>query len=369
MDEVDGKVVLSLHGQWTVYTMDAGREALQEAKNSNRGKAVHIINLDGLTGLDTSGALIINDLAAKFPSGKEPEVENGNPDYQAVIDLSHKAARPKKPREPRPNILVRAANTTGYKILHELGLVVDIISFFGQLVLRLGRIIRHPSYINPAALVNQMEQTGVKAVPIVALLNFLIGLVISYMAAAQLVLFGAQIYVVDLLAVASLREMGVLITAILVAGRSGSSFTAQIGAMVSNEEVNAMRSMGLDPMLRLVVPRVLALLICLPFLVVIADIMALLGGMFAVWFSMNISPTVFVNTLHENIQVRHLMVGLMKAPFFAMIISCVGCFLGFKATGSADSIGALTTRSVVESIFLVIVVDAAFALILSTLGI
>lgn len=367
--ELDGQAVLHLHGAWTVYTLEQGKSALAEAKKRQQSRQHQAINLDGVNGIDTSGAMLINSISASSTRKAEIKIASSNPDFQAILDLSHRAARPKRPRDRSPNVFVRIFHSAGEKICTEMQLVVDIISFFGQLVIRLGQSIRRPSEINPAALVTQLEQTGVLAVPIVALLNFLIGLVIAYMAAAQLVLFGAQIFVVNLLEVASLREMSVLVTSILVAGRSGSSFTAQIGSMVSNEEVSAMRSMGIDPMLRLVVPRVLALLISLPFLVIIADIMALLGGMFAVWFSMDISPTVFMNTLQESIKIKHLMVGLMKAPFFAVVIGCVGCFLGFRATGSADSIGVLTTRSVVESIFLVIILDAVFALILSTLGI
>jgi phospholipid/cholesterol/gamma-HCH transport system permease protein len=210
-----------------------------------------------------------------------------------------------------------------------------------------------------------VEHAGLRAVPIVCLLNFLIGLVIAYMALSSLAMFGAQIYVVNLLEVVTLREMGVLITAILVAGRSGSSFTAQIGVMVSNQEVDAMRVMGLDPMRVLVLPRALALVAALPCLVVLADVMGLLGGLVASWVSMDISPTVFIHTLQRSMTVKHVLVGVVKAPVFALVIGCVGCFLGFQVKGGADAVGALTTRSVVESIFMVILLDALFALFFS----
>lgn len=369
LKDVDGSATLFLHGEWTVYTIEAAKKVIAEFEKHSRKLRLDRVNLNGVKRLDTSGALLINnvcDIGAKKPG---PAVENSNADFQAILDLSHRSSRPKKPREQMPGAFMRVFNSAGYKIMAELALVVDIVSFLGHMLVRLAQCMQRRKDINPAALVNQIEQVGVRAVPIVSLLNFLIGLVIAYMAAAQLVLFGAQIFVVNLLEVGVLREMGVLITAIMVAGRSGSAFTAQIGAMVSNEEVRAMQSMGIDPMFRLVIPRVLALLICMPFLVVIADIMALLGGLFAMWFSMGVSPTVFINTLYESITVRHLMVGVLKAPFFAVVIGCVGCFLGFKATGSSESIGTLTTRSVVESIFLVITLDALFALVLSTLGV
>lgn len=369
LKNAEGGATLFLHGQWTVYTVESGKKILP-ALADNGEKNFTQVNVDGISRMDTSGALLINSACGidGSTSGRVT-LQNNNPDYQAILDLSRRSSHAKKPREASPTAFIRVCNSAGSKIMTELALVVDIISFFGQMLVCLFQSVRRPREINPAALVNQIEHTGVKAVPIVSLLNFLIGLVIAYMAAAQLVLFGAQIFVVNLLEVGVLREMGVLITAIMVAGRSGSAFTAQIGAMVSNEEVRAMQSMGIDPMNRLVIPRVLALLICMPFLVIIANIMALLGGLFAMWFSMNISPTVFINTLYDNITLRHLLVGLFKAPFFAVVIGCVGCFLGFKATGSSESIGVLTTRSVVESIFLVIALDAVFALILSTIGI
>lgn len=367
MRDVGGNATLFLHGQWTVYTVEAGKKALQEFEKNGRKKLFERVNLNGVSRVDTSGALLINSLC-EDATAPCYTVGDDNPDFKAILALSHKP-RPKNTREPVPNTFIRVCNSAGYRILAELALVADITSFFGQMLVCLVKGIRKPQDVNPAALVNQVEQTGVKAVPIVSLLNFLIGLVIAYMAAAQLVLFGAQIFVVNLLEVGVLREMGVLITAIMVSGRSGSAFTAQIGAMVSNEEVRAMQSMGIDPMIRLVIPRVVALIICMPFLVIIADIMALLGGLFAMWFSMGISPTVFINTLHESITLRHLLVGVLKAPFFAVVIGCVGCFLGFKATGNSESIGTLTTRSVVESIFLVIALDALFALTLSILGV
>lgn len=365
----EGCVTLFLRGAWTVYTLEEGRQALHSLKTRERGKYFEIINLDNVTHIDTSGALLINSIPKFLAKERQPVIQARNADFHTILELSKKAARPKKPREPLPNIIIRICNNAGQKIFTELALVRDILSFFGLFVIRMLQSVRKPKEINIAALVNQLEQAGIRAVPIVALLNFLIGLVIAYMAAAQLLLFGAQIFVVNLLEIGVLREMGVLITAIMVAGRSGSAFTAQIGAMVSNEEVKAMQCMGIDPMLRLVIPRVLALIIGMPFLVIVADIMALLGGMCAMWFSMNISPTVFINTLHESITLRHVLVGVLKAPFFAVVISCVGCFLGFKATGSSDSIGALTTRSVVESIFLVIMLDALFALALTTIGV
>ena len=189
------------------------------------------------------------------------------------------------------------------------------------------------------------------------------------MGAAQFAKFGAQVFVINMLEISTLREMGVLLTALVVAGRSGSSFTAQIGSMMANEEVAAMRSMGLDPMEVLVVPRVLALVIMLPVLAFIADIMGILGGGVAAWGTLDIEPAAFTARFREIVQLRNFIVGIVKAPFFAFSIALIGCFQGFRVTGSAESVGRLTTQSVVESIFMVIVLNAIFAILFTTLGV
>ena len=369
ISDTDGALTLFLHGHWTVYTVETAKKALLELKAQKSHSRFTSIDLSGVNLMDTSGALLINSIRSNGAKQAAPVLHNSNPDFEAILELSHKAARPKKPRPPLPNIFIRSCNNAGRTILQELALVIDITSFFGLMLVRGAQSLRCPKEINIAALVNQIEQIGVQSIPILALLTFLVGLVIAYMAAAQLVLFGVQIFVVGLMEIGVLREMGVIITSLMVAGRSGSAFTAQIGAMVTTEEVRAMQSMGIDPMVRLVIPRVLALLICLPFLVIIADIMALVGGLCAMWLSLDISPTVFINTLHETISLKNLLVGVLKAPFFAVVIGCVGCFMGFKVTGNVDSIGIMTTRSVVEAIFLVIALDAVFALVLSIIGV
>ena len=215
----------------------------------------------------------------------------------------------------------------------------------------------------------QMEQVGLNATPIVGLLAFLIGIVFAYQGADQLRRFGAEIYTVNLLGIAILRELGVLLTAIIIAGRSGSAFTAQIGTMQVNQEIDALRTIGLDPVEVLVLPRVFGLVVTLPMLVFYADLMGLLGGWLMTWATLGITAANFLDQLRSAITQWTLWVGIIKAPFFAAIISMVGCYEGFNVTGSADSVGRLTTQSVVESIFLVIVADAAFSILFSVLRI
>ena len=205
---------------------------------------------------------------------------------------------------------------------------------------------------------HQVEETGINALPIVGLLAFLIGVVLAYQGADQLKRFGAEIFTINLLGVGVLREIGGLITAIIVAGRSGSAFTAQIGTMRVNEEIDAMQTIGLNTVDMLVLPRIIGLVIALPLLTFYADIMGLIGGAVMCYFDLGITIPVFLRQLHEAVNVNTLMVGLIKAPVFAFVIALVGCYEGFQVERNAASVGLLTTRSVVESVFLVIVLDA-----------
>ncbi|MDL2285523.1 MlaE family lipid ABC transporter permease subunit [Desulfovibrio sp. OttesenSCG-928-F07] len=365
-----GGVELHLAGEWSIYTAEQLPALLtKELKISGIESKLPFasINVSAVTKLDTSGASVINELTQHYEKG-QVTIAGANEKFAALLSLTPPASVTQVPKDTTPRI-IRLLNNTGYTVINELRLLGSIVSFFGQFNLNVIRLITKPWSLRLTSTVYHIDQVGVKAVPIVALLNFLIGMVIAYMAASSLSIFGAQIYVVSLLEVVTLREMAVLITAILVAGRSGSAFTAQIGAMVNNQEIDAMRSMGIRPMEVLVMPRLIAISICLPFLVIIADIMSLTGGMVAVWFTMDISPTVFMHTLQEGMDVKRILVGMVKAPFFAVVIGCVGCFLGFRVSGSSDSLGSMTTRSVVESIFLVITLDALFALAFSTAGI
>ncbi|MDE7468687.1 MAG: ABC transporter permease, partial [Desulfovibrionaceae bacterium] len=240
--------------------------------------------------------------------------------------------------------------------------------FFGYLLSQLTASILSPRLFHITPIVYQMEHMGIRAIPIISLLSFLIGMVLAYMSAEPFRRFGATLYVINLLEITVLRELGVLLTAIIMAGRTGAACTAEIGSMVNNEEVASMQILGLNVMEYLVIPRVVALSIMLPVVTVIADACALLGGMFAAWFTLDIVPQTFWSIFKDVTQVRTLYLGLFKAPVFAFIISGVGCFYGLQSRGSADDIGKLTTDSVVQSLFLVIVFDALFAVLYSKLG-
>jgi phospholipid/cholesterol/gamma-HCH transport system permease protein len=219
------------------------------------------------------------------------------------------------------------------------------------------------------AFVQQIEETGLTALPIVGMLAFLIGIVLAYQGADQLKRFSAQIYTIDFLGIGILRELGGLVTAIVIAGRSGSAFTAQIGTMRVNEETDAMQTIGLNIAEILVLPRVLALMLSLLFLTFYADVVGIIGGMVMTYFDLGITFPAFMRELEGAISLKTLLVGLVKAPVFAFVIALVGCFEGLRVERNAASVGRLTTRSVVESIFLIIALDAAFSVLFSVLGI
>ena len=327
-----------------------------------------IFDLKELALLDTSGALFNNLAQEKLRAkGMVVRLENVSAHHERLL---HQSVLPHAERVTGGvrRVFPWRLALFGRTVLEAGEQLVGLTAFLGRLLVSLGFVIRHPSRMRWTSLVFHMEQVGLRAVPIVALLTFLIGLVVAYMGAQQLSMFGADIFAVNLLEVTVLREMGVLITAIVVAGRSSSSFAAQIGAMMANQEVDALRSMGLDPMLLLVTPRVLALIITLPMLVFIADITALFGGAVAIRLTIDMSFTAFLTQLGKVAKMNNFLVGMIKTPFFALAIGLIGCFQGFRATGSAESVGFLTTVSVVQSIFAVILLNALFAMFFSSIG-
>ncbi|MDE2366580.1 MAG: ABC transporter permease, partial [Betaproteobacteria bacterium] len=240
--------------------------------------------------------------------------------------------------------------------------VLAFLGFVGLTLEALTRTLLRPRYWRVTPVVAQIEETGLNAVPIVALLNFMVGAVIAFLGATVLSDFGASIYTVNLVTFSFLRELAVLLTAILMAGRTASAFTAQIGSMKVNEEIDATRVLGLSPVGLLVLPRVLAMLLSLPILTFVGMISGILGGAFVCALSLNISPEMFLTIFQESTGLRHFLVGMSKAPVFAFVIAVIGCLEGFKVGGSALSVGRHTTSSVVQSIFVVIFLDAVAAL-------
>jgi phospholipid/cholesterol/gamma-HCH transport system permease protein len=263
-------------------------------------------------------------------------------------------------------ILARIGRAT----YHVLAQGYGILGYIGRVTLEWLEAVYAPrGNLRVTALIHQIEEVGINALPIVGLLMFLMGIVLAYQGADQLKRFDLEILTINALGIGVMREIGVLFTAIIVAGRSGSAFTAQIGTMKVNEELDAMQTLGLNLVDVLILPRVIALVIALPLLTFYADIMAMIGGAVMCYFDLGITIPQFVRQLHEAVTMNTLLVGLIKAPVFAYVIGMVGCYEGMNVERNAASVGMLTTRSVVESVFLVIVLDAGFSVLFSVLGI
>ena len=368
--EADGRVVLAATGDWLVGSAVALDRRLRELRIP-AGRPVSI-DLAAVDRIDTAGAWLLlrteRDLSAR---GSTVELRNLRPSFAPLLDQVRAGGMRAPVPHPRPahHSLIGFVARIGEVSLGLVARAGGILGFLGLVVETALRLLRHPGRLRWTAMVAQMEQTGVNALAIVGMLSFLVGVVIAYQGADQLRHFGAEIYTVDLLGVSVLRELGVLMTAIIIAGRSGSAFTAQIGTMRVNEEIDALRTIGLDPIEVLVIPRLFGLLLTLPMLTIYANLMGLLGGCLMAWGVLGITIPQFVHELQTALGPRTFWIGVIKAPFFAAIIATIGCYEGFQVSRSAESVGRLTTLSVVEAIFLVIVADAVFSVFFSMLGI
>jgi phospholipid/cholesterol/gamma-HCH transport system permease protein len=248
------------------------------------------------------------------------------------------------------------------------GDAVQLTSFLGEVTAGIGRLVMQPWRFRATSFVHHLDHAGLRAVPIIALICFLIGAVVMQQGVVQLKPFGAEPFAVNMVAILALREVGILLTAIMVAGRSGSAFTAEIGSMKMREEIDAMRTLGIDPMDTLVLPRVLALIVALPLLTFLGDVTGLMGGGVMAMATLGLDMSSYIDKLHEAVSFKHFMAGMIKAPFAALIIGLVGCLEGMKVEGSAESLGKHVTSAVVKAIFLVIILDAVFAMFLSAIG-
>ena len=360
-------LALAFRGPWLTRRVAEAERALSRLKPDARRAE---LDLSGLTALDTAGAWLIHRTRQGLQAaGIEVALEGASEDQRRLLETvaAHDQGLPPAPKGGGP--LIRFVDRVGRGVFWLLGNGKELVAFLGHTIIVLGRSLAAPWRIRWKAVASHMETSGVNALPIVGLISFLIGIVLAYQGAEQLARFGAQIFTVNIVGVGVLREMAILLTAIIVAGRSGSAYTAQIGAMQVNEEVDALKTLGLDPMEVLVMPRVIALSIVLPLLAFYADMMGVLGGAVMASATLDISISQFVLQLRDAVDGWDLFVGLVKAPVFAFIIATVGCFEGFRVTRSAESVGHATTRSVVEGVFLVIVLDAMLSIFFQIVGI
>ncbi|MGH6968818.1 MAG: MlaE family lipid ABC transporter permease subunit [Stellaceae bacterium] len=361
-------LVLRLRGRWVVADAQALDRCLAEIR-ANAARRVRI-DLAGIEAMDTTGAwLLIRLKRALEAGGAAVAVERVGAELVPLLAQVEKrqAAPVVVPRRGFGPLVLLAR--IGLRTIELLRVTRALLGFFGAVATTLSRTAVQPRRLRFTPMVAQMERAGVSALGIVGLLSFLVGIVMTYIGAQQLRPYGAEIFTVNLLAVGFLRELGGLLAAIIIAGRSGSAFTAEIGAMVVNEEVDAMRTLGLDPIEVLVVPRILGLILTLPFLTFWADFTGLAGGAVICRLSLDIPLTTFLAQLRDAVSLWSVFLGIIKAPFFAACIALIGCNEGLLVTRSAESVGRHTTHSVVQAIFLVIVLDALFSIFFNGLGI
>lgn len=357
--------VLRLGGALTIGTVTAAHRQLRSLA-PRRSVAV---DLSDVTRLDTAGAWLLTTLEQQFnASGVKLQLRNMSDEARLLLESVRQAMPQREEEVAAKGGLFALLDRTGRAVSTGLAFLMELTAYLGLFFARLGRVIRRPSEFRLTSLIAQAEDVGYRAVPIVALMAFLIGVVLAFQGSAQLRQFGAEVFVVDLIAISILRELGILLTAIIVAGRTASAFTAAIGSMKMREEIDAMRTLGLDPATILFVPRILALLIMLPILGLIANVMGLIGGALMSWVELGISPSMFRTRLIEGTDVSHVFVGLVKAPVFALIIGVVGCHAGMQVKGNAESLGRMTSQAVVTAIFAVIVADAMFSIFFAQVG-
>ncbi len=318
--------------------------------------------------LDLTGAWLIREAMARLQAaGHTVRLEGFTSNHFRFLE--ELTARPdEKPALPHAPWWRRLLLTIGRAVVTERRQIQATLGYLGRLVINLLRVLLRPSRLRWRDISHHMYATGIMAIPIVGLIAFLISIVLAYQGASQLARFGATVYTVDLVAISQLREMGVLLTAIMVAGRSGSAFAAQIGFMKINEEVDALRTMGFEPYEILVVPRVIALILVLPLLTVLADLMGLIGGAVLSVLTLDMTPQQFYLRAVESVGLNTFLAGVIKAPVFAFLIGFIGTMRGMQVSGSAESVGRQTTNAVVQSIFLVIVADAVFSIVFSWIG-
>jgi phospholipid/cholesterol/gamma-HCH transport system permease protein len=355
---------LYCEGEWNLAHLAALEQALE---NFSWPKSSTLkINGKAITKMDTAGAWLIHSWEKKLTQeGLTIQLDNFSEQHTALLSIVKKRAI-NEADIPTIKTLSWVAKI-GKNVILMLKGFQEYLAFIGRLTIEALGILFHPKHIRWNALASSIDKTGFKALPIIALLSFMIGVVITYQMGLQLRTYGANIFIVNLLGLSVLREFGPLITAIMVAGRTGSAFTAQLGIMKLNQEIDALDTMGVTSGELLILPRILGLLITLPLLTVWADIFGVFGGMVMSNNMLGISWEDFLLRFQHEIPVRALIIGLGKAPIFALLIASIGCFQGMQVRGSADSVGENTTRSVVLGIFFIIVADAIFSIIFSKL--
>jgi phospholipid/cholesterol/gamma-HCH transport system permease protein len=356
-------------GSWTVINANV-LESLFNAVAPQLESAKRLrVDLAGVLEIDTLGAWLLEKISRGAEQAGHPVTVTGVDErHSGLIEDVRKVNRGRRAARPQPNPILLRLEQAGRASFDAVGEIAIFLQMLGATGWALFRTLRHPRSLRLTSLVYQTWRIGWQAIPIMVLITFLIGAIIAQQGIFHFRKFGAESYVVDMVGILVLREIGVLIVAIMVAGRSGSACTAELGSMKMREEIDALTTMGLDPVEVLILPRIIALIVALPILAFMGSMAALYGGGLIAWLYGGMAPAIFIARLHEAVSITHFEVGMIKAPFMALVIGIIACSEGLKVKGSAESLGRQTTTSVVKSIFLVIVLDGLFAVFFASIG-
>jgi len=362
--EKNGPLILSMSGRITLENIDT---LLSQARASydEHSPARIIVDLSGVEYMDSAGALLLLQLEDDAARRTVPfSVEGMSDKARNILQLVDRRALTAPPLNPRDKHMV-LLEQVGVASIDMLGDVARSITFFGTLIAGILSSLARPATVRWADTLNYMKKAGVDGLPILGLISFLLGLIMAFMSSLQLKQFGANIYVASLVGLAMVRELGPIITAILVAGRSGSAFAAEIGTMKVNEEVDALVTMGFDPIKFLAMPKVFAAMVVVPILTLFSDLFAIFGGLLVGVMGLNITPYTYLRQTASSFDTFDIVSGTVKSIVFAVLIAGIGCQRGFEVRGGAESVGNATTSAVVSSLFLIIVTDSTFAIILN----
>jgi phospholipid/cholesterol/gamma-HCH transport system permease protein len=356
-------------GSWTVINANV-LESLFNAIAPQLESAKRLrVDLAGVLEIDTLGAWLLEKISRGAEQAGHPVTVTGIDErHSGLIEDVRKVNRGRRAARQQPHPILLRLEQAGRASFDAVGEIAIFLKMLGATGWALVRTLRHPRSLRLTSLVYQTWRIGWQAIPIMVLITFLIGAIIAQQGIFHFRKFGAESYVVDMVGILVLREIGVLIVAIMVAGRSGSACTAELGSMKMREEIDALTTMGLDPVEVLILPRIIALIVALPILAFMGSMAALYGGGLIAWLYGGMAPAIFIARLHEAVSVTHFEVGMIKAPFMALVIGIIACSEGLKVKGSAESLGRQTTTSVVKSIFLVIVLDGLFAVFFASIG-
>lgn len=354
--------VLALRGDWTVDTIAGLEHGLAEV--SEKLKAGAVVDVASLGRFDVAGAYLIDRTFRESPAGDKSRIaiRGEHINAMSLLQAARKSYAGPAASPRRLTGFNGFLDFTGRAVVGIGDEIVDTVAFFGETLVVLARQVVDPRRVRGVSVVHIMETAGLNALPIVMLLSFFIGMVVAYLGARILQDFGATVFVVELVSISVMREFGVVITAIILAGRTNSSFTAEIGAMKMRQEIDAMRVIGIDPMDALVAPRVIAMIVMMPILTFAATMSGMFGGILVSWASLGVSPNMFIARVSEVVPADNFWVGFSKAPAFALVLAVIACKQGLSVGGDVGSLGAKVTTSVVQAIFMVVLLDALFAI-------